>query len=67
MARWTEVSKSSIPDRGKRFFALPYIRTGSGTHPTSYTMGTTAASLGVKGQGCEADHPSLLISRLSVY
>jgi hypothetical protein len=31
-------------------------RTGSGTHPASYTVGTTGCFLGVKRPGREADH-----------
>jgi hypothetical protein len=33
--------RGSIPSRGKRFFSLLHIfQTGSGVHPTSYSMGT---------------------------
>jgi hypothetical protein len=37
---------------------LPYlvVQTGSGVHPTSYTMGTGSSFTGVKQPGREADH-----------
>jgi hypothetical protein len=35
---------------------LHVVQVGPGAHPTSYTMGTGASSLGVKRPGREADH-----------
>jgi hypothetical protein len=33
-----------------------HVQTGSGVHPTSYTMGTGGSFQGVKRPGREADH-----------
>jgi hypothetical protein len=41
---------------GSRIFTSLIVQTGSGVHPTSYTMGTGGLSLGVKRPGCEANH-----------
>jgi hypothetical protein len=41
---------------GSRIFTSPIVQTGSGAHPTSYTMGTWVSFLGVKRPGCEACH-----------
>jgi hypothetical protein len=35
---------------------LHVVQTGSGVHPTSYTMGTVDSFPGVKQPGREADH-----------
>jgi hypothetical protein len=48
-------SRGSIPGRGKRFFLLHSVQTGSGAHPSSYPMSTGGPFPGVKHQGCEAD------------
>jgi hypothetical protein len=37
---------------------LHVVQIGSGVHPTSYTMGTGAVSVGVKRSGREADNSS---------
>jgi hypothetical protein len=38
------------------FFLRHRLQTGSGAHPTSYTMGTGALSLGIKRPRRESDH-----------
>jgi hypothetical protein len=54
-----------LDDRGSRVrfpagagnFSLHHsVQNGSGAHPASYPMGTSALSLGVKRAGREADH-----------
>jgi len=41
----------------KGFFSLHHrVQTGSGSHPTSYSVGTESSYLGVKRLGHEADH-----------
>jgi hypothetical protein len=44
------------PQKGKEFSLLHIVQTGSGSHLASYPMGTGRSFLGVKRQGCEADH-----------
>jgi hypothetical protein len=47
----------SSPGRVKKFYLLYVVQTGSGVHPTSYTMGTEGFFLwGVKRSGREGDH-----------
>jgi hypothetical protein len=46
--------RSSSPDRMKNFPLLHAVQTGSGVHPTSYTMCTWVLSQGVKRPGREA-------------
>jgi hypothetical protein len=41
---------------GQKFSLLHVVQTGSGVHPTSYPMGTTAVFPEVKRRGREADH-----------
>jgi hypothetical protein len=41
---------------GQEFSLLHIVQTGSEVHPASYKMGTGGSFLGVKRQGCEADH-----------
>jgi hypothetical protein len=41
---------------GSRIFTSPTVQTGSGVHPTSYTMGTGGSFPGVRRSGREADH-----------
>jgi hypothetical protein len=41
---------------GSRIFTSPIVQTGSGVHPTSYTMGTVVLLPGVKLPGGEVDH-----------
>jgi hypothetical protein len=45
-----------IPDRVKRFSLLHSVKTGSGAHPASCTVGAVAFCLGVKLPRREADH-----------
>jgi hypothetical protein len=40
---------------GSRIFTSPFVQTGSGAHPTSYTVGTGCSFPGVKRPGHEAD------------
>jgi hypothetical protein len=42
----------------KRFFSLLHrcVKTGSGTHSISYSVGPVTVSPGIKGRGREADH-----------
>jgi hypothetical protein len=47
------VGRGSIPGRGKIFFILHIVHTGSGTHPASYPMSTVE---GVKRPASAADH-----------
>jgi hypothetical protein len=44
-----------VPLRAK-FSLLYVVQTGSGVHPTSYTMGTGGSFPEVKGPGRVADH-----------
>jgi hypothetical protein len=55
-AGWTtEGSKfESLDDQG--FSLLHVVQTGSGVHPTSYTMDTGCSFPGIKRPGPEADH-----------
>jgi hypothetical protein len=39
-----------------KYLLLRVVQTGSGVHPTSYTMGTGSPFPGVKRPGREADH-----------
>jgi hypothetical protein len=49
--------RGSIPDRGRGFFSIPSIQTGSGAHPASYLMGTGGSFPGGKARpGRDADH-----------
>jgi hypothetical protein len=41
---------------GQKFSLLHIVQTGSGVHPTSYTMNTGSSFPGVKRQRREADH-----------
>jgi hypothetical protein len=41
---------------GQEFSLLHVVQTGSGVHPTSYTMGTGGSFPGAKRPGSEADH-----------
>jgi hypothetical protein len=41
---------------GSRIFASSIVQTGSGVHPTSYTMGTGGSFPGLKRPGREDDH-----------
>jgi hypothetical protein len=45
----------SIPGTGVDFL-LHRVQTGSGAHPTSYSMSNRVSSFGVKRPGREADH-----------
>jgi hypothetical protein len=47
--------RSSRPG-GWKIFTSPIVQTGSGVHPTSYTMGTRGSFPRVKRPGREADH-----------
>jgi hypothetical protein len=54
--RYTEVKsgwtvRGSNASRGKRFYLLNNVQTGSGTHPASYSMDTGGFSPVVKRQG----------------
>jgi hypothetical protein len=54
-----EIRNKSIPGNRTRAvlpLASRYTQTGSGVHPTSYTMGTGSSFLGVKRLGREVDH-----------
>jgi hypothetical protein len=55
---WAERSGDRIPV-GARFFAA--VKTGSGTHLASYTMGTESLTRGESGRGVElTTHPHLV-------
>jgi hypothetical protein len=43
-------------NRGQELLLLHVVQTGSGVHPTSYTMGTGSSFPWVKRPGREADH-----------
>jgi hypothetical protein len=43
--------RGSIPIKGKKFSLLPGVQTGSGDHPTSYTMGAGDSFPGGKTAG----------------
>jgi hypothetical protein len=45
-----------VPSLCKAFSLLHVVQTGSGAHPTSYTMGTGGFSPGLKRPGREANH-----------
>jgi hypothetical protein len=49
---------------GQEFSLLHVVQTGSGVHPTSYTMGTGALSSGVKRSGREDDQSSPTIAEV---
>jgi hypothetical protein len=48
--------RGSIPERGKRFFLLHSVQTGSGANPASYPMVIAGSFPGVKRWGREADY-----------
>jgi hypothetical protein len=53
---WT-TERSNFESRyGQEFLLLRVVQTGSGVHPTSYTMGTGGSFPGVKRPGHEAHH-----------
>jgi hypothetical protein len=41
---------------GQEFSLLHVVQTGSGVHPTSYSMDSGGSFPGVKAAGCESDH-----------
>jgi hypothetical protein len=49
-------SSVRFPAEAGNFCLHHRVQKGSGTHPTSYPMGSKALSLGVKRPGREADH-----------
>jgi hypothetical protein len=49
-------AQSTSPGRGKHFFLLRVVQTGSEVHATSYPVGTGGSFPGVKRSGCEPDH-----------
>jgi hypothetical protein len=51
-------SRGWIPGRGKRFFLLRNVQTGSGAQPASYTRAPGAPSSGIRRLGREADRSS---------
>jgi hypothetical protein len=51
----TVVIKTCIPNRFI-YISYFYVQTGSGVHPSSYTMGTGSSFPGVKRPEREADH-----------
>jgi hypothetical protein len=55
-----------IPGRGKGLFSLHDMHTADGSLSDLYTMGTGAASQGVKRQGPEADDMLHLERRLRI-
>jgi hypothetical protein len=49
--------RGSIPDKGKKFYVLHSVQSGSGAHPFSIEMCTRGAlSPGIKRTGRDADH-----------
>jgi hypothetical protein len=53
---WTTESLGFESRYGQKFSLLHVVQTGSGVHPTSYTMGTGGSFPGVKLPEREADH-----------
>jgi hypothetical protein len=54
---WRVVKFShALYPRGQELLLLHVVQTGSGVHPTSYTMGTGSYFPGVKRPGREVDH-----------
>jgi hypothetical protein len=53
---WTTERSGFESRQGQEFSLLNVVQTGSGVHPTSYTMSTGSSFPGVKRQGHEADH-----------
>jgi len=53
---------TGIKSRWGAIFSAP-VKTGPGSHPASYTMGTRSLP-GVKQPGCGVDHPTHLAPRL---
>jgi hypothetical protein len=61
------MSRSSIVGRGERFSLLRNVKTESGAHPASYTMGIGGCfSPGVKRPVHEADRPPLSSAEVNV-
>jgi hypothetical protein len=53
---WT-TERSGFESRwGQEFLLLHVVQTGSGVHPTSFTIGTGGSFPGAKRPGREADH-----------
>jgi hypothetical protein len=48
--------KQPLLGNSQEFSLLHVVQTGSGVHPTSYTMGTMSSFPGVKRPGPEVDH-----------
>jgi hypothetical protein len=46
----------SIPDGNRDFFSSHYVKTGSGSSPESYPLGTRESFYGVKQQERDPDH-----------
>jgi hypothetical protein len=46
----------SIPSRGKRFFFLKHVPTGSGAHAVYHSVATGVLSSGIRSTQHEADH-----------
>jgi hypothetical protein len=53
---WTTEGSEFESRMGQEFSLLQVVQTGSGVHPTSYTMGTGGSFLGVKRPGSDAHH-----------
>jgi hypothetical protein len=53
---WTTERSGFESRKGQEFSLLHVVQTGSGFHPTSYTMGPGGSFSGVKRPGREADH-----------
>jgi len=45
-----------VPTGAGNFSLHHRVQTGSGVHPTSYSVGIRGSFSGVKHIGCEADH-----------
>jgi hypothetical protein len=66
---WT-TEGSEFESRQGQEFSLHVIHTGSGVHPTSYSMGTGALSLAVKRPGRETDNSppaSVEVKKIWIY
>jgi len=58
-------NRYSVPRRGRGFSLFQNVQTGSGAHPSSYSVGTTSFFYEGK-EGGEGNHPPTLFPRLRV-
>jgi hypothetical protein len=67
---WTTERSGFESRKGQELLLLHVVQTGSGVHPTFYTMGTGSSFPGVKRLGREADHSpptSVEVKKMWIY